>query len=147
MDRISVIILVGKLSGRTHYNHPCPSVLAHIENSRYSSVMDVMLALKALANPIRLQILNWLMDPHQYFSGQEVGDLDADGVCVSVIQRRLNLSQSTVSQYLTELQRAGLVKSKRLGQWTYYRRDEAGIRQFLDELERMIGQGGHGHGS
>jgi DNA-binding transcriptional ArsR family regulator len=104
--------------------------------------MDVMLALKALANPIRLQILNWLMDPHRYFSSQEVGDLDVDGVCVSVIQKRLNLSQSTVSQYLTELQRTGLVKSKRIGQWTYYRRDEAGIRQFLDELERMIGQGG-----
>jgi DNA-binding transcriptional ArsR family regulator len=103
--------------------------------------MDVMLILKALANPIRLQILNWLREPHRYFSDQEVGDLDADGVCVSVIQRRVNLSQSTVSQYLTELQRAGLVQSKRIGQWTYYRRDEAGIRRFLDELERVIGQG------
>jgi DNA-binding transcriptional ArsR family regulator len=103
--------------------------------------MDVMLILKALANPIRLQILNWLREPHRYFSDQEVGDLDADGVCVSVIQRRVNLSQSTVSQYLTELHRAGLVQSKRIGQWTYYRRDEAGIRRFLDELERVIGQG------
>jgi DNA-binding transcriptional ArsR family regulator len=116
--------------------------LAHIDNSRYSGVMDVMLALKALGNPIRLQILNWLRDPHRYFSDQEVGDLDADGVCVSVIQRRVNLSQSTVSQYLTELQRAGLVQSKRIGQWTYYRRDEAGIRQFLDELEKVIGAHG-----
>ncbi len=100
-----------------------------------------MLILKALANPIRLQILNWLREPQRYFSDQEVGNLDVDGVCVSVIQRRVNLSQSTVSQYLTELQRAGLVQSKRIGQWTYYRRDEAGIRQFLDELERLIGQG------
>ncbi len=100
-----------------------------------------MLALKALANPIRLQILNWLREPHRYFADQEVGDLDVDGVCVSVIQKRVNLSQSTVSQYLTELQRAGLVQSKRIGQWTYYRRDEAGIRRFLEELERFIGDG------
>ncbi|WP_439645074.1 ArsR/SmtB family transcription factor [Alicyclobacillus kakegawensis] len=102
-----------------------------------------MLAIKALGNPVRLQILNWLRDPHRYFSDQAVGDLDADGVCVSVIQRRVNLSQSTVSQYLTELQRAGLVESKRIGQWTYYRRNEAGIRKFLDELEKVIGAHGN----
>ncbi len=100
-----------------------------------------MLALKALANPVRLQILNWLREPHRYFADQQVGDLDNDGVCVSVIQRRADLSQSTVSQYLTDLQRAGLVQSKRVGQWTYYRRDEEGIRRFLDELERAIGSG------
>jgi DNA-binding transcriptional ArsR family regulator len=103
--------------------------------------MDLMLALKALANPVRLQILNWLREPRRYFSDQQVGDLDVDGVCVSVIQRRADLSQSTVSQYLTDLQRAGLVQSKRVGQWTYYRRDEEGIRRFLEELERAVGPG------
>ena len=53
---------------------------------------------------------------------------------MSVIQKKSGLSQSTVSSYLALLTRAGLVKAKRVGQWTYYRRDEAAIRRFMQEL-------------
>ena len=90
--------------------------------------------LKALSNDARLRILEWLKDPKRNFGRQDVGDFDTDGVCVSVIQRKSGLSQSTVSSYLALLTRAGLVKAKRVGQWTYYRRDETAIRRFLQEL-------------
>ena len=95
---------------------------------------DQISVLKALSNDARLRILEWLKDPKRNFGRQDVGDFDTDGVCVSVIQRKSGLSQSTVSSYLALLTRAGLVKAKRVGQWTYYRRDEGAIRRFLQEL-------------
>ncbi|HBD37821.1 MAG TPA: transcriptional regulator, partial [Cupriavidus sp.] len=43
---------------------------------------------------------------------------------------------STVSTHLSILQRAGLVETSRVGQWTYYRRNEKAIAQ----LARRIGK-------
>lgn len=95
--------------------------------------------LKALSNETRLRILGWLERPRESFGRQEVGDFATDGVCVSLIQKKAGLSQSTTSAYLAILHRAGLVSVKRMGQWTYYRRNEAAIRRFLDSLEGQLG--------
>ncbi|WP_326525755.1 GTP-binding protein [Sphingomonas sp.] len=51
--------------------------------------------LKALDNPTRLANLGWLKSPRENFPGQEV-DPEQVGVCVSAIQERVGLSQSTV---------------------------------------------------
>lgn len=85
--------------------------------------MDQVEIFKALSNKTRLQILHWLKDPEGNFPDQEEYGF-ANGVCVGQIQKKAGLTQSTVSEYLSVLQRAGLVKSTRVGQWTYYRRDE-----------------------
>ena len=100
---------------------------------------DVNAVLKALSNETRLQILEWLADPRRSFGSQEVGDFDEDGVCVSLIQRKSGLSQSTTSQFLAVLARAGLVRAKRIGQWTYFKRDEEAIRRFSAALAKRIG--------
>jgi DNA-binding transcriptional ArsR family regulator len=42
---------------------------------------------------------------------------------VKQIQEKAGISQSTASQFMATLQRAGLVTSRRIGQWTYYKRD------------------------
>jgi ArsR family transcriptional regulator len=94
--------------------------------------------LKALNNGTRLKILGWLKEPTRNFGRQEVGDFQEDGVCVSLIQQKSGLSQSTVSSYLALLTRAGLVKAKRVGQWTYYRRNEEAIRRFVDGLAATL---------
>ncbi len=99
--------------------------------------IDVSEALKALDNPTRLTILNWLKDPRTHFPEQEV-DPKQVGVCVSIIQKRVGLSQSTVSLYLTSLQRAQLVTSQRIGPWTYYKRHDANIARLLEQLQTMI---------
>ncbi|WP_441973683.1 ArsR/SmtB family transcription factor [Paenibacillus sp. 2KB_20] len=44
-----------------------------------------------------------------------------------LLQDGVGLSQSTVSDYLATLQRVGLVEVRRIGQWTYYKRNEATI--------------------
>ncbi len=91
-------------------------------------------AMRALANERRLQILQWLKDPKRHFRPQVDGDLVRDGVCVVLIAEKLGMSQPTTSEHLKVLARAGLVRPKRIKQWTFYKRDEARIR----ELKRAI---------
>ena len=55
------------------------------------------------------------------------------GVCVGQIQAKAGLTQSTVSEYLSILQRAGFIEAKRVGQWTYYKRNE-GAFEALSKL-------------
>ena len=81
---------------------------------------------KALANPTRLQIMRWLRDPKGHFEPQP-DPIDEVGVCVKQIQEKAGVSQSTASQFMQTLQRAGLVTSQRRGAWTYYRRNDAEI--------------------
>lgn len=91
---------------------------------------------KALANHARLQILEWLKDPEAHFSPQEGIDLVEVGVCVSQITDKLNMNQSTASQYLSILQRAGLIHATRIGKWTYYKRNEEAINRISSYLEK-----------
>jgi DNA-binding transcriptional ArsR family regulator len=95
-------------------------------------------ALQALANDRRLQILEWLKDPTSHFRPQGDGDLIRDGVCANLIAEKLGISQSTLSEHMRVLSDAELVQSKRMKQWTFYKRDEAQIkkikRQFSAEL-------------
>ena len=100
--------------------------------------MDHVEIFKALSNQTRLQILNWLKNPEEHFSEEKGVDMASTGVCVGLIQKKSGLSQSTVSEYLSVLQRAGLIESTRIGQWTYYRRNENGLSEFIKSLESGI---------
>lgn len=90
--------------------------------------MDFDAIHKALANPVRRQILGWLKQPCQHFSEQEY-PLEL-GVCAGLINQRTGLSQSTVSAHLAILQRADLVVAKRVGQWIFFSRNEQTIAAF-----------------
>src|SRR6516225_7266867 len=90
--------------------------------------MPITDALKALGNERRLQILDWLKDPCAHFRPQVDGDLVKDGVCGVLIAAKLGISQPTLSEHMRVLTQAGLVRGKRIKQWTFYRRDEAAIR-------------------
>jgi DNA-binding transcriptional ArsR family regulator len=96
-------------------------------------VDDLLEVCKALANPTRLQIMGWLRNPAEHFAPQ-ADPMDEVGVCVKQIQEKAGISQSTASQFMSVLQRAGLVESARIGQWTYYRRNDARIRELPDLL-------------
>jgi DNA-binding transcriptional ArsR family regulator len=90
--------------------------------------MPISSTFKALANDRRLQILEWLKDPERHFPPQVDGDLVKDGVCGVLIAEKLGVSQPTVSEHLKVLTQAGLLSSKRIKQWTFYKRDEQSIR-------------------
>jgi DNA-binding transcriptional ArsR family regulator len=98
--------------------------------------MNMMLALKALSNEKRLNILQWLKEPKKNFMSNHC-DVEKDGVCVGLIEEKSGLSQSTVSQYLMLLQQAELITTERRGQWTYCKRNEKGIKELLRLLKEM----------
>lgn len=82
---------------------------------------------KALANERRLRVLHWLKDPKRHFPPQVDGDLVRDGVCGVFIAEKLGVSQPTASEHLRILTQAGLVRARRIKQWTFYKRDERRI--------------------
>jgi ArsR family transcriptional regulator len=91
-------------------------------------MIDLTLA-KALASDRRLQILAWLKAPRAHFPPQVDGDLVRDGVCGVLIARKLGVSAPTASEHLRVLTRAGLLRPKRIKQWTFYKRDEGRIAE------------------
>src|ERR1700694_1218197 len=90
--------------------------------------------IKALANERRLTILNWLKDPRAHFPPQIDGDLVKDGVCALLLAEKLGITQATLSEHMRVLVQAELVLSKRMKQWTFYRRDEERIRTIKADL-------------
>lgn len=100
--------------------------------------MSIELALRALANDRRLQILEWLKDPRAHFPPQVDGDLVKDGVCGVRIAEKLGVSQPTVSEHLRILASSGLLRAKRIKQWTFYKRDEARIREVKRAIAKTI---------
>lgn len=79
---------------------------------------------KAIANERRLQILDWLKDPRVHFPAQADGDLVEDGVCALLIAEKLGITQATLSEHMRVLTQVGLLRARRIKQWTFYRRDE-----------------------
>lgn len=98
--------------------------------------MNMIPVLKALSNEKRLNILRWLKDSRKHFKSLHC-DVEKDGVCVGLIEKKVGLSQSTVSQYLLLLQQAGLITTERKGQWTYCKRNEKTIQALIEELKKL----------
>ena len=96
--------------------------------------MKTAFLIKALANDRRLAVLAWLKDPEAHFPRQQYGDLVKDGVCGLFIADKLGVSQPTASEHLRLLTQAGFLKTKRIKQWTFYKRDEKRIA----ELRRLF---------
>ena len=100
--------------------------------------MKIAVALRALANERRLQILEWLREPRKHFREQVDGDLVEDGVCGLLIAEKLGVSQPTVSEHMRVLTAAKLVRAKRIKQWTMYRRNEAAIDAVKRAIEEKV---------
>lgn len=89
---------------------------------------------RALGNEHRLVIVEWLSDPRAHFPEQQDGDLIEDGVCVGFITEKIGLSQPTVTGHLHNLAKAGIVSSKRIKNWVFYKLD----RQRMDEAMAVL---------
>lgn len=92
-----------------------------------SSVVE---ALKALADPVRLRILEFLWGP----AAEELRD--GDGICAKEIERFLRVTQPTVSYHMKILVRAGLVRAEKRGQKVYYECVTEGPAEVICYLER-----------
>lgn len=95
--------------------------------------MDPLRILKALSNPHRLDIILWLKHPEQEFGVQVHANTLIDfphSVSVKSIQKRCGVSQSSISTFMSILESAELVESRKIDQYTYFRRNESVIREF-----------------
>lgn len=94
--------------------------------------------LRAVASPVRLSILIDLKTPSACYPAQTDGDPVADGICADFIRERLGIAAATASRHLTILTDAGLLVSIRKKGWTFYRRDEATIRRFVEAMSLLL---------
>jgi ArsR family transcriptional regulator len=82
--------------------------------------------LKALAHPVRLQIVDLL----SRYGGQ---------VCVCDVEAQFDLSQPTISHHLKVLRQAGLIDCEQRGVWIYYHTRPAALTQLQAILAGMTG--------
>ena len=91
---------------------------------------------KALSNKTRLKILQWLKNPEEHFPPHVDIKHFNDGVCASYIQQKTKLSQSTISGYLSIMEKCELITLTRHGKWSYYKRNENIIEQYTLALAK-----------
>jgi DNA-binding transcriptional ArsR family regulator len=90
--------------------------------------------LEALADAERLQILDWLRDPEAHFPRQQDGYIVGDGVCSCRIAEKLGVSQPACAWHLKVLNRAGLVRGRKIKWCVFYQRDETRIAAVRNQL-------------
>ncbi|MCB1351539.1 MAG: helix-turn-helix transcriptional regulator [Rhodobacteraceae bacterium] len=100
---------------------------------------SILAFLRAVSNRHRLLILTWLLAPRQHFPPQRDGDLVEDGVCVGFITEKIGMSQPTVTGHMQILAEAGLVTSRRIKNWVFYRPCRDVIAARLGGLEGLLG--------
>lgn len=77
---------------------------------------------KALSNPERLKIVDFLADGEQ---------------CQCDIFPQIGLSQSTVSAYLTQLVRSGILNVRRDGTRKLYSLSDSRIRRMIEDIHAL----------
>ncbi|HEX8544650.1 MAG TPA: helix-turn-helix transcriptional regulator [Pseudomonas sp.] len=113
-------------------------VLNTDQNSTQIQKFDT--SIRAIAHPLRRQILVWLKDPQLYFPEQAYGQ--NFGVCFGQVTLRCSLSQSTVSVHMDSLKRAGLIDLNKHGNVHFYKRNENAIQSFKELLtSHLQGEG------
>jgi len=96
---------------------------------------DLLQALKAIASPVRMEILRCLKKPTVEFPPQVDGNPVSDGICADFIRERLGIAAATASRHLTLLTDAGLLIATRKRGWTFYRRDDRAIERLAKKLK------------
>ena len=103
--------------------------------------MDPLKILKALSNPHRLDIILWLKHPEKEFGVQVHANTLIDfpySVSVKSIQKRCGVSQSSISTFMSILENAELVESRKIDQYTYFRRNEKVIHEFGEWYNKEV---------
>ncbi|MBM3534750.1 MAG: winged helix-turn-helix transcriptional regulator [Alphaproteobacteria bacterium] len=93
--------------------------------------MDLSLQIKALADPARLRIVEFLRRPDAGCC------VLPDRVCACDIEGLLGLSQPAISHHMKILTQAGLVSGEKQGRWMYYRLESARFADLVSFLQPL----------
>ena len=85
---------------------------------------EIVKIFKALSVHSRLQIVKLIKDKQ---------------LCVNAITKKLDISQPAVSQHLSVLKEAGLVKSDRYGSIIHYSIDTKRLENFKKSVKKYLG--------
>jgi len=77
---------------------------------------------KALGNPVRLDIVDFLLDGEQ---------------CQCDIFPRIGLAQSTISAYLTQMVRAGILRVRKDGVRKLYRISDKRVERMIEQIRKL----------
>lgn len=99
--------------------------------TRVEATSSVVEALRALADPVRLRVLELLWGP----AAEEFRE-DEHGICAKDVERFLGVTQPTVSYHMKILVGAGLVEAEKRGQKVYYECVTEGPEEVIRYLER-----------
>ncbi|RMC37900.1 ArsR/SmtB family transcription factor [Paracoccus alkanivorans] len=100
--------------------------------------MDRSTQIKAMASETRMSILRLLAEPNRYFGHQWSADPMEFGVCMTMIAEALAVAQPTASRHLDILRQAGFITVRKYQKWSYCKRDENVIRDYLEWLGRQL---------
>lgn len=103
----------------------CPVAPLVAEPLSMSSAVEMAAKFKALADPVRLQLLS------------SVASHAGGEACVCDISAGVDVSQPTVSHHLKVLRDAGLLTSQRRASWVYY----AVVPEALAALSGLLSTG------
>lgn len=93
--------------------------------------MDTVKISKALADPLRLDILKRIASRSECCGGSQ-------GLCVCEVVDELNLLQSKVSYHIKELKEANLIREDIRGRWNFYYLQEETLHAYLDQLRKDL---------
>ena len=82
--------------------------------------------LQTMSNPSRMRVLEIL-----HRRGE---------TCVCELEAALRLSQSNISFHLLLLKKGGLVTSKKIGKWVFYKLDQKTLKACFEQLTATFGR-------
>ncbi|WP_208990969.1 helix-turn-helix domain-containing protein [Pseudovibrio sp. Tun.PSC04-5.I4] len=85
-----------------------------------------------------MRILRLLAETEQHFAEQWSADPVKFGVCMSLIAEALGVAQPTASRHLDILKRAGFISVQKHQKWSYCKRDEVVIQDYLAWLKQEL---------
>jgi DNA-binding transcriptional ArsR family regulator len=94
--------------------------------------------LHAIADPTRRRILQALKEDSVAAKAEGKSAGLGTCLCAGDIEKRVKLSQPTISHHMAILTKAGLVEAAKQGQWRWYRRNEKAIRQVVKMLRGKL---------
>jgi len=94
--------------------------------------------IKAMASEVRMSILRYLVDAKKHFGHQWSADPAEFGVCMTLIAEAMDISQPTTSRHLDILKQAGFITVRKHQKWSYCKRDEAVIQDYLAWLQQQL---------
>ena len=98
------------------------SLAAPLPAGEPMAVAQALQLLRALAEPIRLQVVQALQDGER---------------CVCDLTSDLELAQSKLSFHLKVLKEAGLIRARQEGRWIYYRLEPSALLLLRDWLGQL----------